>query len=164
MLSFREYISEKTVYRGVKGKFDPNRKQDITWVSTSREHSEMYASGGEVVDLEINESRLDYLDLGFRASETEVKFDEVKSRFVRALMDRFKKKKISREKAIEIDDKLDELDYKGYKQVWEWIHQKEFLQLIKESGFNSIKQREGLVRHSSDVITYGILDKNLIKM
>jgi len=167
MLSFKECINlnEQTVYRGVKGKFDRSytSKQDIVWVSTSKEHSDMYTSGqGEVVDFKLNTSKLVPLNLGFRTVSTEVKLDEVKSRFKQAVMDLFKNKKIARDKAMSILDDLDKVEINGHKQVWEWVHVPSILKLIKQAGFNVIEQNEGLSRHDGNVKTYGIIDKSLI--
>lgn len=164
MIDFQEFISEAVLYRGVEGRYDPSysKRQDIVWVSTSQDHAGMYGASGEVVKFDLKEAKLSILDLGFRASETQVKWDEIETRFVQALMQQFKQKKLSREKAMSIDDRVDELKYSGYHQIWEWMHKPEFLKLIKEAGFNAIRQREGLQAHSGETITYGILDQSLI--
>lgn len=168
MLSFNEYrmINEQTVYRGVTGKYshDYASGQSIVWVSTSEEHSQMYTSGdGELLTFELKTSRLEALDLGFRSSETPVKFDEVQSRFKQALMGLFKDKKISRDKAMDIIDGLDKIEGTGHRPVWEWVQVPEMVKLIKQAGFNAIRHNEGLTAHAGNVVTYGILDQKLIR-
>lgn len=167
MRSFREYIqvNEQTVYRGVTGKYshDYARGQSIMWVSTSEDHSQMYTSGdGELLTFELNTSRLKPLDLGFRSSETPVNFDEIQSRFKQALMGLFKDKKISRDKAMDIIDGLDKIDGTGHRPVWEWVQVPEMVKLIKQAGFNAIRQNEGITAHAGNVVTYGILDQKII--
>ncbi len=167
MRSFSEYIqlSEQTVYRGVTGKYSHEyaRGQSIMWVSTSEDHSQMYTSGdGELLTFELKTSRLEPLDLGFRSSETPVKFDEVQSRFKQALMKMFKDKKISRDKALSIINDMDKIEGTGHRPVWEWVQVPEMVKLIKQAGFNAIRQNEGMTAHAGNVVTYGILDQKLI--
>lgn len=168
MLSFRQFVrlDEMTVFRGVTGKFDHSysNKQSIVWVSTSKEHSEMYTSGdGELVEFELNTSRMKPVDLGFRSSETPVKFDEVRSRFKKRLMDLFKRKELNREDAMSIIDGMDKVDGKGHRPVYEWLQVPDVIDMIKQAGFNAIRLNEGMTAHAGDVTTYGILDKSLIK-
>jgi|AntRauTorcE11897_2_1112592.scaffolds.fasta_scaffold02347_5 hypothetical protein len=167
MIDFRYFIIESVVYRGVSGKFDGNysKSQPIVWVSTSKEHAKIYTSGdGELISFNINDRKIVSLDLGFRSVETQVKFDEVASRFKQRLMELFKKNKISKNDAMDILDKLEKISFNGHKQVWEWVHIPKFLELIKDSGFNVIRQNEGIKAHTGDTITYGVIDQRLLEM
>ena len=164
MVSFKQFILESTVYRGVTGKYDASHRQDIIWVSTSKNHAQMYATEtGEVVQFRLNKSRLNELDLGFRASETEVKFDEIRSRLVKSIMILFEKGKLNEKNARDVLDSLNSLKMTGHKQVWEWMHVPKILDIIKKAGFNVIVQREGLSRHKGDTITYGVLDTKILQ-
>lgn len=165
MLSFREFINEQVLYRGVGGQYDDSytKGQDIVWVSTSKDHADMYGASGEVVKFKLRTSKLVPLDLGFRASETQVKWDEVQGRIVQEIMRMFSENKLSRDAAIRVKDKVDDMQLSGHKQVWEWMHIPKVTKLIKEIGFNAIIQREGLSAHSGDTVTYGILDQSLIR-
>lgn len=169
MQSFTTYLNEtqtpRVLYRGVSGSYDTKfaSRQKIIWLSTSEDHARMYAGTGDVVSYTVA-GRPDPLDLGFRAAEIQVPFSEVSERFMTRIMDRFRQKKITRDVAIEIGDALDELVMSGSKQVWEWIHEPKLLNLIKKSGYNSIKQREGQTSLKGDIDTYGVLDYSIIKI
>lgn len=168
MITFSDYLIEsqtpRVLYRGVTGSYDPkfSARQQIIWLSTSKEHAEMYARGGDLVAYTVS-GRLDPLDLKFRAAEINVPFSEVMGRFKKEIMDRFSKKKIRIDVAKDIVNMVDKLNLSGSKQVWEWVHEPKFLTLIKKAGYNSIKQREGLQHLKGNVETYGVLDYSIIK-
>jgi hypothetical protein len=166
MKTLKTFILENTqktsipVYRGLSQKFDPKYKNDVLWVSTSLDHAEMYASQGkgEILRYTLNGSKLKPLDLGFRSVETEVKFDEIIGRLKPAIMEQFQNGNLSRNTAMEVMEDIDALkSLSGYKQVWEWIHVKDVLELLKKAGFNAIKQNEDLVRGGGKIVTYGII-------
>ena len=166
MKSLQTFILENTqktsipVYRGLSQKFDPKYKNDVIWVSTSLDHAEMYASQGkgEVIRYTLNGAKLNPLDLGFRSVETEVKFDEIIGRLKPAIMEQFKKGNLAKSTAMEVMKDISALkSLSGHKQVWEWIHVKEVLNLLKKAGFNVIKQNEDLVKGGGKIVTYGII-------
>lgn len=151
-----------TVFRGVEGKFDPNRSGDVMWVSTSMEHSAMYAAGGDIVQFKLN-NRLKEIDFGFRSAETSVTFDELQGRLKLAIMKQFKDGNLSRDKAMKLVDQLDGINQTGHNPVWLWLQNKEITRLIRQAGFNAIKQREGMRAGNGDVITYGVLDRSIVR-
>lgn len=170
MKSLLQFINEQQknslLYRGLTQKFDPKYENKVLWLSTSKEHAEMYtksnSSDAELLTYKVK-GNLNPLNLGFRSVETEVKFDEIISRLKQAIMSQFEKGKLSRDEAMNIMKTISSLKpISGYKQVWEWIHIKDILDIIKDSGFNVIQQNEGLIKGKGDIITYGILDKSIV--
>lgn len=158
MRSFLEYLTELKVYRGVQGKYSPAYVQDIVWVSTDPKYAAEYAPlSGEMVTFNISQ-KLNAIDLGFRRAETHVPFDEIRSRLVSAIMDQFSKKALSEAQARKLVDELDKIKYSGLLKVYEWVHKKNILALIKKMGYNAIIQRE----MDKGAMTYGILDKKLL--
>ena len=164
VLRFNQFISETlVVYRGSFGVSN----SPILWVSTSREHAGIYSfdrktgAKGEVTEYRITK-RIDDIDLGFRAAEISVPFEEVRGRLKTALMDRYEENRVTEKTAIDIAEKLDSLKYSGTKPVWFWMYKPAVIQSIRSMGFNCIKQREGIQSHTGNVITYGILDRSMI--
>jgi hypothetical protein len=155
---FESFTIPNIVYRGVKGKYSDSHKQNVTWVSTSKEHAQMYADGGELVEFRL--SKITPIDLGFRSAETSVKLEEVTSRLRSVLMDLMRVGKIQRIQAIKIDDDIDKLSNQSYKMVWEWVNMKDVSDLIVRMGFDAIVLREGMQSHSGNVLTFGILNKS----
>ena len=154
------------VYRGLTKTYNTNYKQDIVWVSTSFEHASMYSEGskeGTVLCFEINDFSLHYIDLGFRSVETEVKMEELISRIKPYILEQYEKKVISKEKALQLMKSLSKITSTGYKQVWEHVHDKNLIAIFQEAGFNAIRQNEGLLKYKGNVVTYGILDKRLLR-
>jgi hypothetical protein len=161
-------INEVTieVYRGLSSKFDESKTKDIIWVSTSKEHAEIYQSkDGELKTFSLDLSKLEPLNLGYRAVETSVQYKDIQERLIEQILEeRFATRKINETKAINLVERCRELKFAGHKQVWEWVHVNDILKIIKEAGFNAIIQNEGMKYHSGSVSTYGILDKRLLKL
>jgi hypothetical protein len=154
------------VYRSLSVKeYRVNYIQDIIWVSTSKEHSRMYTDDiGKIFTFKLIGTLMP-LDLQFRSSDVDVKFTDITERFKSALLERFESKKLSREKTLSLFDEVNKLrEVSGMKEVWRWMEHKEFTEIARKAGFNSILQREGLRKYSGNVITYGILDAKLLKL
>lgn len=159
------FIKENTiVYRGVTTRYDDTKNpKNIIWVSTSEDHAKMYATKkGEVTAFSINKIA-NTLDLGFRSSETEVKLFEIISRIKDSILDLFERNKINEDLVRRLFDQAESIKISGYKKVYEWMYVPEILDIIKKAGFNIIRQNEGMQYHSGDIITYGILDRRLLK-
>lgn len=154
------------VYRGFAAA-DIIKKPSIIWVSTSKEHAEMYSyerrtvrkSG--VVSFTIVK-KIQALDLGFRAAETSVPFQEIQCRLFSELTSARESNKVNELQAQKIIEKLRALNYSGIQPVWSWMHKPPIIEMIKQMGFNAIQQREGLKLHAGNIITYGILDHSLL--
>lgn len=166
MKSFSTFITESIiVYRGVTSKYDHNYKQPIIWVSTSKEHSDMYSQGltgkGQVKKFKITKT-LEPLDLQFINSDVDVPYIEIRQRLKDAMLELYEKNKITEKKILELFDVLNKLTPSGTIPVWQWMEKKEILTVIKQAGFNCILQREGMKRYAGNIITYGLLDKSLL--
>lgn len=169
MRKFSDYIKTPlneslTVYRGIPiaGK-DKNRM--VTWVSTSKEHAAIYSeltSGkGEVIEYKITK-KLVPLDLGFVYSEVDVDYEEVRGRLNQAILDRYESNQLSDKKAMDLLDQLRRLKFSGMSRAHEYMNKPQIIDIIKKAGFNCILQREGMLPRKGNIITYGILDKNLL--
>lgn len=157
-------IESLTVYRGipVAGK---DKDRMITWVSTSKDHAAMYANGvggtGEVLVYKISKNMVP-IDLGFRAAETFVTYEDIRGRINDAILDRFENKHLTEDQTLKLLDSLRVLKLSGTHAVHEWMHNPKIVEVIKKAGFNCIRQNEGMKAHTGNVITYGILDKSLL--
>ncbi len=155
-----------TLYRGLTTKdYNWLYSQDVIWLSTSKEHAQMYAEGiGKVFTFKVS-SPLNYLDLQFVNSEVDVNLKDITDRLKSAILEKFEAKKLNRNKTLNLFDEANAIrPVPRMMPVWEWMKNGEILKVIKNAGFNSIYQREGLVRYAGNVSTYGILNKNLLKL
>lgn len=172
MKTFLQFLLEDLkVYRGVMGPYDHNHTGGrpggpipVVFVSTSLEHATMYTNGeGEVRHFSISASDMDIMDLGFRAAETEVPYEEVASRIKNAIQDRYASNRISHKDALEQVGVLSVYKPTGHHAVWEWMDDATILKVVVSAGFNCFRQREGKVKHVGNVEVYGILDKSILK-
>ncbi|MFN4975935.1 MAG: hypothetical protein ACK5GV_11870 [Bacteroidota bacterium] len=154
------------VYRSLNVKeYNYRYDQDIIWVSTEEEHSKMYTDGvGKTFKFKVV-GTLHPLDLQFVHIDVDVKLSDITDRFKTALLELFEKKKLSRNKTLQLFDEVNELNIiSGMKEVWRWMQHKEITAIARKAGFNAIMQREGTKKGVGNVITYGILDARLLKM
>lgn len=162
MKKFLNFISESTitVYRG----YNPKQKaSNVIWVSTSKEHAQMYTDGvGEVKEFKITKELIP-LDLQFTSAEVDVNYSDIKDRLAEAIIERFEKNKLTDTVALQLIDNLRELKFSGMMKVYEWMYKPQIITIIKKAGFNVIMQREGLKSYKGNVITYGILDKTMLR-
>ena len=161
--SIRKSINEsvlipKVLYRGIEGKYSSTYQQDITWVSTDEEYAKSYTKGnGEVLKFTFT-SPPNILDLGFRTADTEVQFSDIVDRLQQRLSEYFRNGKITKEKAFQIMDILDEMNFSGHKKVYMWMQAKPLIEIYKMMQVDAILQREGNP-HSGNVITFGVINK-----
>lgn len=152
------------VYRGIP-QAGSDKDRMITWVTTSKEHAEIYAepySGkGQVIEYRISKTLVP-IDLNFAYAEVDVNYEDIRGRMNDAILDRYEKGHISDKAAENLLDSLRKLKFSGMAPVHEWMHKPQIVEVIKKAGFNCILQREGLRPRQGNIITYGLLDKSLL--
>lgn len=152
-------LSSNIWYRGLTSVFSKSvqDKSHITWVTSDKEYAKLYATD---VMLQYNLKTGNNFKFGFRTLETEVKFEEVKSRVLRGITQAFSKKLVGKEIAYKLFEDIDNIDLIGYKRVWEWyMKEPRLAQALLKCGYDFIEAVEG---DNNDVPTLGILNKSMI--
>lgn len=161
--SLKVLSSSEIYYRGISGVYNKNylNSQHIIWFTKDKDLAREYADSKN----NIHEFRLSVKNsfkFGFRTANTYVKIKDMTGR-IKVVINDLGPSKLTREKAFDLFDRLGILEEK-YKNKMEpvyywWNEIVELSKILKDSGFDSIQSVEG---QNSDLITVGVLDKNLI--
>jgi len=156
-------MSKDVYYRGIVGKYDPNKFGDIIWVTKDWDYAKLYAESEENIH-SFHISRKNSFDFGFRTLQVHVKISDIVERVKRGVMDAFVAKSIRKERAMLLSDKLADIEDsypKSMLKAWEWIQksQKDIIPILKELGYDSIATREG---QGNDITAYGLFNKKQI--
>ena len=134
-------VTGTTVFRGIKGKYDPNFKQPVEWWSEGEQLARGYGDNLMKKDIPFESP----VDLGFRTYGTEVKLDDVLDRLKRVVIDQFHNKNIPKEKGMSLMDKIEDMRSNDtvFKPVYQWLRDiPELPKIIKDAGHDSIKHIE----------------------
>jgi len=133
-------VNHGKLYRGLTNKHDPTIKNPVEWFSETPELAKIY--GDNTITRQAGTA--DVADLGLRDYMTEVKKDNVLDRVKSAMFENFQAGKISKEKAIELNERLSKMKDvdNGYKRAHEFINTPEVSSILKDSGYDAISHIE----------------------
>ena len=164
-----EHNRPKVLYRGLNAPYDKNVKKDVTWVTPSKDYSNLYSdseSGSNTIPVY---AKIHHpINLGFGSQHTQVQYPEIASRVKTRIMDQYQNGGVGKEGALSAIEHLDSgLKHHGntYKPVYEW-QDKHLHNAVKAANFDAIESKEGDSVSSGgrpEHATYGILDPTHLK-
>lgn len=152
--------SANLYYRGIVGRYDPNKFPPVIWVTQDIEYAKLYAENADSIHaFRVRHKRS--FDFGFRTLQVHVRLEDVLDRVRRGVTDAFSDKRISRDVGLSLFDRLDDLQGSHPNtmlRVWEWVQkvQRDIVPILEQIGYDSIVAREGV---NNNVLTYGLFDK-----
>lgn len=141
-------LSEEKFYRGLTKPYDENYSSHIEWYSPTPEIANQYAGydhGANVIVKDISDEIKDRaFEHGFRTAFTEIKADDFVDRIKRGIRQAFSNLWISKDDGLELFNRIKDLDLpSGYKRVFDWWNETpEFVEILKDAGYLSIKNIE----------------------
>lgn len=166
MQIFVSLSSPKIYYRGLAEDWSDEhaKKQHMTWVTPDRAYAELYAEDGRLYQFHADVGRP--ASLRFRTLWTEVKFNEIYKRVKQLIMDSFQSKRVGKEEALKLIERLDKLDGvipdgKYLRVYLWWDNYPEISRILQTAGYDSIQGNEG---ENNNVPTFGVFDHTRVKM
>lgn len=171
MKKFKNFLQETNnsniFYRGIEGEYNPDldKNSKLIWITQNKKYAEVYTDGQDAIKYKTNIKNS--FDFNYRTLKVDVKLKDLFKKIQLQLMDDFGNNKISKDKAMKLDDELDDIvsNYKSienkFKEVWQWYMSiKEIPEILTKMGYDSIIGNEG---NNNDITTYGVFGSKFLK-